>query len=105
LVAGGFGYGHIHSDVPREVAAVVPYRDGRLFENSSAEQVSDVETGDNKPESSFSNKIVEERSWEPVMPESTPFFHIDLTSAVRAAEGGLNRVSKLDSDKVGSPAD
>lgn len=83
---------------------MVPYRGGRLPDNSSAEPVSDVEMADSKVDITVSEKEVEPRSWEPVMPDVTPFFHIDLTSAVRAAEGGLNRVSKSNGVKVVSSA-
>jgi sodium-independent sulfate anion transporter 11 len=79
---------------------VVPYRDGRLPDNSSVERVSDVERGDSKADVAVSEKDVEQGSWEPVLPDATPFFHIDLTSAVRAAENGLDRVSKLKEAKT-----
>jgi len=31
---------------------------------------------------------------EPVVATETPFFHVDLLAAVRAAESGLDRVTK-----------
>jgi sodium-independent sulfate anion transporter 11 len=64
------------STVSRDVAVVVPYRDGST-ETTRAKMV-DAEGG------------AKERSLElePIDPTDTPFFHIDLQSAVEAAESG-----------------
>lgn len=94
LVAGGFGVGHSNSKVPREVAAVVPYRGGRSFdEPESTPSVDDVESGDIKKASEASSGYID-TELEPIVPKNTPFFHIDLSSAVKAAESGVGRVAK-----------
>ncbi|KAJ3562969.1 hypothetical protein NP233_g9243 [Leucocoprinus birnbaumii] len=96
LVAGGFGYGTTHSRTPREVASVVPYRDGRSPDDSSSiKAASDLETGDTKAAVRDGEQSAELRSWEPLMSQETPFFHLDLPSAVRAAESGFDRVTHL----------
>lgn len=90
LTAGGFGLGISASRVPHDLAAVVPYRDGR---NDIAEQAvdlnGDVESGDIKKTNTRSSEQTSEV--EPIISEDTPFFHIDLMSAVRAAESGIGR--------------
>ncbi|KXN82527.1 putative sulfate permease C3H7.02 [Leucoagaricus sp. SymC.cos] len=97
LVAGGFGYGASHSRVPREVAAVVPYRDGAVPDDvSSQRSSSDIETGNIKTQVRAEENPAELRGWELLTPQDTPFFHIDLPSAVRAAESGLHRIEKFD---------
>lgn len=51
---------------------------------------SDLEAGDLKRVSSkFSNSSTS----EPVLSTDTPFFHLDLHAAVRAAESSLERAS------------
>ncbi|KAI1790789.1 sulfate permease [Ganoderma leucocontextum] len=78
LVAGGFGIGSPSSSAPTEIASVVPYRGGRthLSEPSKAADIEAIE------ESLRSDEV-------PIVPEDTPFFHFDLTAAVRAAEASL----------------
>ncbi|KAF5358352.1 hypothetical protein D9756_001890 [Leucocoprinus leucothites] len=100
LVAGGFGFGTSSSTVPREVAAVVPYRGGRSPDDASSNAPSDLETGDIKTLVRDGEQSAELRSWEPLMSQETPFFHLDLVSAVRAAESGLDRVAHLDAKKT-----
>ncbi|KAF7359536.1 Sulfate permease [Mycena sanguinolenta] len=71
LIAGGFGTGVPSSRVPLEIAKVVPYRelqDNSMF--SSRPTPSSLE------------------GYAPVIETDTPFFHLDLAAAVRAAESG-----------------
>ncbi|TEB36294.1 sulfate permease [Coprinellus micaceus] len=96
LVAGGFGVGHSESKVPREVAPVVPYRDGRSFDEPSISS-EDIETGDLKKANV--SEVVNGFELEPIVPADTPFFHIDLASAVRSAESGVDRVNNQTSEK------
>ncbi|EJF62428.1 sulfate permease [Dichomitus squalens LYAD-421 SS1] len=82
LIAGGFGIGTPSSRVPIEIAPVVPYRGGRT-EFSERHKAPDLEA-------------IEETTKEtesPIVPQDTPFFHFDLTAAVRAAEAGLGQSS------------
>lgn len=85
LVAGGFGTGTPLSNVPREIAAVVPYRGG-------VEAPARVDKAEDE-ESKIPDVVEEERQFQeepsPLDLEDTPFFHFDLVSAVRAAEAGL----------------
>lgn len=94
LIAGGFGIGESSSNI-RDIAAVVPHDDAREFPQLTHDQ--DIESSINvikrKPASSSRSEI------EPVIDTLTPFLHVDLTSAVRAAESGL-RVVDSDSDNV-----
>ncbi|KAF5324443.1 hypothetical protein D9611_004316 [Ephemerocybe angulata] len=93
LVAGGFGVGHSSAKVHREVAVVVPYRGGRSFDaEPSTASTDDLESGDiKKVPADPSNEGSE---LEPLVPHNTPFFHIDLVAAVKAAESGIGRVAK-----------
>jgi len=91
LVAGGFGVGTSSSRIPHEIAAVVPYRDGLADRQLTdlreiREEADDIEKGN-----STDSDIINSTSTEFVFPLSTdtPFFHLDLESAVRAAESGL----------------
>ncbi|KAJ7134977.1 sulfate transporter family-domain-containing protein [Mycena crocata] len=92
LIAGGFGTGISSSQVPREIAQVVPYRGGLQDSASELHNLPlepDVEAaGDLKlrhaPESSDGGH----EGYAPVIPADTPFFHLDLAAAVRAAESG-----------------
>lgn len=99
LVAGGFGHGTSHSKIPREIAAVVPYRDGRSPDDISIRATSDLESGDAKANIREEGQSID-NIWEPLMSSHTPFFHLDLTSAVRAAESGLGRVAHFDVKKT-----
>lgn len=86
LVAGGFGFGVPASHVPRDLAAVVPYRGGArdIYSSSVALHHSeDLEVADGKQ-----STTPQADEYQPVVQEDTPFFHLDLQSAVRAAEGG-----------------
>jgi len=90
LTAGGFGLGISASRVPPDLAAVVPYRDGRSnFAEQDVELTDDVESGDVKKINTRSSEQISE--FEPIIADDTPFFHIDLVSAVQAAESGIGR--------------
>ncbi|KAJ7349479.1 sulfate permease [Mycena albidolilacea] len=92
LVAGGFGTGTPSSQVPREIAQVVPYRElqsGSAPEVYRLEGESDVETGDKISKVPHSPDPSSPEGFAPVIEEDTPFFHLDLAAAVRAAEGRL----------------
>jgi len=85
LIAGGFGTG-IPSATVQEVAQVVSYRqdpsDGFTYKSD------DIESGDLKKRPSRSVSSTAE-GFAPVNSTDTPFFHLDLTAAVKAAEKGL----------------
>ncbi|KAH9842931.1 sulfate permease, partial [Rhodofomes roseus] len=87
LIAGGFGTGVPISNIPREIAAVVPYRGGQ----EAVHRVDKPQAEDE--ESKLPNVVEEERHFEeetsPLDLEDTPYFHFDLVGAVRAAEAGL----------------
>ncbi|KIK59669.1 hypothetical protein GYMLUDRAFT_261679 [Collybiopsis luxurians FD-317 M1] len=98
LVAGGFGLGSSSSSVPYEIAAVVPYRDGlgdrplSDLRQSPREEAEDIEKGLSSSKGKESINSVEksvESGLEPLLSLETPFFHLDLESAVRAAESSL----------------
>ncbi|KAJ7905269.1 sulfate transporter family-domain-containing protein [Mycena olivaceomarginata] len=92
LVAGGFGTGTPSSQVPREIAQVVPYRElqsGSTPEVYRLEGESDVEAGDKISKVPHSPDPSSPEGFAPVVEEDTPFFHLDLAAAVRAAEGRL----------------
>ncbi|KAF8212470.1 sulfate permease [Mycena galopus ATCC 62051] len=90
LIAGGFGTGTPSSQLPLEIAKVVPYRELRDAEllQLGRERESDLEVGDNilKVPTSPDPSAVE--GYAPVIETDTPFFHVDLAAAVRAAESG-----------------
>ncbi|ESK85900.1 sulfate permease [Moniliophthora roreri MCA 2997] len=83
LVAGGFGLGLSSSQAPREIAAVVPYRDGLRDR-----EFSEVSLGSGDDKKDFDAKVDD---FAAPLPEETPFFHLDLPAAVRAAESGVGR--------------
>lgn len=83
LVAAGFGIGTPSVEISNEIAPVVPYRGGRRekwWDDASNSGLEDIETHKSLPPTSGT---------VPVVPVETPFFHFDLTSAVRAAEAGI----------------
>ncbi|KAF9256122.1 sulfate permease [Marasmius fiardii PR-910] len=83
LIAGGFGLvGSSSVAAHREIAAVVPYRD----DGKMRTDLSDVSESDRKisPHS-------DDLHFGPILPSDTGFFHLDLASAVDAAESGLGR--------------
>ena len=84
-MAGGFGIGIPNSGVNPDLASVGPYDESRL---SSQHSKDDLEA----------TKDVEKRQsgtveLEPVVPLDTPFFHLDLAAAVRAAESAAGRAT------------
>ncbi|GAW07432.1 sulfate permease [Lentinula edodes] len=98
LVAGGFGLGTPSSRAPHEIAAVVPYRDGlgdrqlSDLRQNVREHADDIETGlstSAQGKESINSFEIETTGYAPLLPLDTPFFHLDLESAVRAAESGL----------------
>jgi len=96
LVAGGFGIGTPLSRAPQEIAALVPYRDGLADRQltdlrrtaNARDEGDDIEKGNLKERGSDSINSASSDSVPP-LPIETPFFHLDLESAVRAAESGL----------------
>ncbi|KIJ14879.1 hypothetical protein PAXINDRAFT_176667 [Paxillus involutus ATCC 200175] len=90
LVAGGFGIS-THAGVPTEIAPVVPYRGGgrdrSTWPDDSSRSKIDVEAH----ESSDPRDGTYSHDTGPILATDTPFFHFDLTSAVRAAEATLVR--------------
>jgi sodium-independent sulfate anion transporter 11 len=98
LIAGGFGIGTSSSSAPREIAAVVPYRDGlgdrqlSDLRQHAREEPDDIEKGSSsKGKESINSLDIQE--YASPLPLETPFFHLDLQSAVRAAESGLENRS------------
>ncbi|KAJ7219064.1 sulfate permease [Mycena pura] len=89
LTAGGFGTGIASSRAPSEIAQVVPYRDGLgnsdQLRRFTRETSSDVEAGDAKQGDPPNPEL---EGYAPVIETDTPFFHVDLAAAVRAAESG-----------------
>lgn len=95
MIAGGFGIGTSATLAPTDLAPVVPYRDGRsVGDLDTSTPTADVEGGGNFLKKSSSNHIgyVE---YSQAVDVETPFFHLDLQAAVKAAEGGLHRVVNL----------
>lgn len=93
LIAGGFGTGTSASRVPREIAQVVPYRDhSNPAELHKLEGESDAEAGDIKPQKVLESPDPSLEGYVPVVEMDTPFFHLDLAAAVRAAESGAERL-------------
>ncbi|KAF9483785.1 sulfate permease [Pholiota conissans] len=88
LVAGGFGTG-VPSSKTQEVAAVHPYREDPA-EFSQIEVQSDLEGGELKKRVSVVESVDSKDEYVPLISSDTPFFHVDLASAVRAAEYGLS---------------
>jgi sodium-independent sulfate anion transporter 11 len=90
LIAGGFGTGASHSQFHHEIAPIVSYSQTHVThtqENDGirAPQPDDVE--DRK--SSFPSPAPSQADFTSIMSVETPFFHIDLAAAVRAAERSL----------------
>jgi solute carrier family 26 (sodium-independent sulfate anion transporter), member 11 len=77
----------------------VPYREGHRDETAhrrEQEQRGDVESGGGSGSKRPAFNAVEVSdyaagSFESIVPTDTPFFHLDLAGAVRAAEAGLKR--------------
>lgn len=82
MVAGGFGTGIPSHEVPTEIAAVVPYDGIHRSSPKAPEKAADIEE----------RAVPELRSGgasgsAPINLQDTPFFHLDIVEAVRAAEG------------------
>ncbi|TFK42912.1 sulfate permease [Crucibulum laeve] len=95
LVAGGFGLGVSSSKLSPDIASVVPYRDGRKSTQDTQDEpvITDVESaGDYKKRNDGSSSVDANPEYVNVVPSDTPFFHLDLAGAVRAAESGVDRV-------------
>lgn len=94
-MAGGFGIGNSASKFTGEVAPVVPYRDGHTAPDGVPVLDDDIEAGDVKRKvSSSHSSVVEEGDYSLILSSETPFFHMDLAGAVRAAESGLDRLNE-----------
>jgi solute carrier family 26 (sodium-independent sulfate anion transporter), member 11 len=95
LVAGGFGYDHRSRSLPtrpHDVAAVkTPYD---ISQTGPSTTPTDIESGEMKgteiADSSFGTIHGNEAS---VVQVDTPYFHLDLTEAVAAAEASLSELS------------
>jgi solute carrier family 26 (sodium-independent sulfate anion transporter), member 11 len=87
LIAAGFGIGTPAVNLHREIAPVVPYRGGRRDKwdevSGPTKSPEDIEAPD--------ATLPHVSGTVPIVDADTPFFHFDLTSAVRAAEAGLEK--------------
>jgi solute carrier family 26 (sodium-independent sulfate anion transporter), member 11 len=94
LIAGGFGVGDSFDKAPHEIAPVVSYRDGMKDDRDSVPQADGdlEESGLKKPPSS-----PKMRTSTTLFTPETPFFHLDLTAAVHAAELSLAASSRKNS--------
>lgn len=101
LIAGGFGTGVPSSRVPSEIAAVVPYRGGQVAPSA------DPQHHDEEAPAPHKSEEYEITQNAPIELDATPFFHLDIVSAVRSAEGTLLRedMSSARSSVSKSPAD
>ena len=86
-MAGGFGIGTLTPHIQHEIAAVAPF-------TSALPQFgveSDLESGYVKK--SDSEIDIPPIGYAPLVSTDTPFFHLDLTAAVNAAESGVRRAA------------
>lgn len=98
LVAGGFGTGLPASSGPRELAPVLQWEppfqpaSGRSFDIEALPGKSDNDSplDDTLQRGAYGRSSGGE---EALLTTDTPFFHVDLTAAVRAAENGLKSSS------------
>jgi len=90
LVAGGFGTGEASSHI-RDIAAVVPH-DGKDYSHQIPYVHQDIESSVNAAKRD-STRTPES---EPIIEMTTPFFHVDLVSAVKAAESGADESESVD---------
>ena len=99
LIAGGFGLGQSVSDT-QETAAVVGGSGGsshhRHTTRGGEDDLERGGSGRRKSEDSSSADLKTDESgasgeYAPVLPEDTPFFHLDLEGAVKAAEATVAR--------------
>jgi sodium-independent sulfate anion transporter 11 len=82
LIAGGFGLGISPKKAPHDIVSVVPYKDNR---GDGADVLQEARTTEDDVESGGTKKEYEPHTSTP----KTPFFHLDLEGAVRAAEYSL----------------
>lgn len=93
LVAGGFGTGVPSHHIPTEIASVVPYH-LHSSNHKAPEKEADIEERA-VPEL----RIGSGSSSAPINLEDTPFFHLDIVEAVRAAEGtAAHEASRVDDE-------
>ena len=86
-MAGGFGIGSSTPRVQHEIAAVAPFESA--LPQFGVEN--DLESGYVKKSDSESD--LPPIGFAPLVSTDTPFFHLDLTAAVNAAESGLQRAA------------
>jgi sodium-independent sulfate anion transporter 11 len=75
-----------------EIAAVVPYRDGLRDSNLSEVHPvpeDDIEGGLKKEVSVGSSRRGDSVAFSPIVSVETPFFHLDLQAATKAAERAI----------------
>ncbi|KAH6918941.1 high affinity sulfate permease [Coprinopsis sp. MPI-PUGE-AT-0042] len=101
LVAGGFGIGRSNSSLPQGLGSVEKYDRASLSEDvvvAHEKPQPDEECGvvESPIEAKSPSSTLRRPDLEPLVPLNTPFFHVDLTSAVRAAESGVNRPADRD---------
>ncbi|KAF9653059.1 sulfate permease [Thelephora ganbajun] len=102
LIAGGFGTGDSGSTNVREIAAVVPYREGQRGQTVEESKRPDLESDSDDMRPSRSRKTaVYGEVGAALVPLDTPFFHFDLVGAVRAAESGVMRQLSRSSSTFG----
>ena len=97
LVAGGFGIGRSHSTLSPGLAPVERY--GQTSESRVEEVVVNDKAKVDEEHGVIESPIQEkspsstlgDTNLEPLVPLNTPFFHVDLASAVCAAESGVSR--------------
>lgn len=92
LVAGGFGFGESSSSI-RDIAAIIPHEDAREVPYPPRD-IESISVSRRKSDSAHSADD------EPVIETITPFFHVDLVSAVRAAEDGVRHVPDSEPEEV-----
>ncbi|KAF5354294.1 hypothetical protein D9756_006948 [Leucocoprinus leucothites] len=100
LISGGFGYGTSHAKIASGIAPTSVYWDRRQSDQTSSRSVSDIEKGESETDIRPDQSGAELGDWEVLLPEETPFFHPDITSAVRAAESGLYRVTNFGHEEI-----
>ncbi|KAI0807264.1 sulfate permease [Fomes fomentarius] len=110
LIAGGFGVGNVSSHMHEEIAPVTRYHDQYIADPQHTSHAKSVHGQVHDPEvamgsasasiAAISARSSTEGTVQPaasshsalIMLPETPYFHLDLTTAVRAAERGLSRV-------------
>jgi solute carrier family 26 (sodium-independent sulfate anion transporter), member 11 len=83
LVAGGFGLASGHRDIAIEVAPVVSQHDS--YEKGGDTSPSALKKEGYDLESPDADRTNSDRV-EPIVSPDTPYFHFDLTTAVKSAE-------------------